>query len=306
MAPKPKDIFLYEKVKKQIYKKHPKHSAYRSGLLVQKYKKDFKKKHGNKNPYIGKKTKKKGLRRWFDENWVNQRGEVGYKYKNDIYRPSKRITKKTPVTHGELTKKEVKKARKIKYTRGRVKRFRRKGGDWTKKYKKKINCKNPKGFSQRQHCNYGRVKKKAKALFKKKNNVSGSILFEQVKKGVKVSYNIKGLKNGKHGFHIHEIGNFKGDCVKAGPHFNPYKHNHSGRKNKKRHIGDLGNVHTKNGKTTSSFIDYKISLSGKNNIVGRSVIVHDLKDDLGKGKDDESLKTGNAGARLNCAKIFKI
>ena len=306
MAPKPKDIFLYEKVKKQIYKKYPKHSAYRSGLLVQKYKKDFKKKYGKKNPYIGKKTKKKGLRRWFDENWVNQRGEVGYKYKNDIYRPSKRITKKTPVTHGELTKKEVKKARKIKYTRGRVKRFRRKGGDWTKKYKKKINCKNPKGFSQRQHCNYGRVKKKAKALFKKKNNVSGSILFEQVKKGVKVSYNIKGLKNGKHGFHIHEIGNFKGDCVKAGPHFNPYKHNHSGRKNKKRHIGDLGNVHTKNGKTTSSFIDYKISLSGKNNIVGRSVIVHDLKDDLGKGKDDESLKTGNAGARLNCAKIFKI
>ena len=59
MPPKPIDIFLYEKVKKQIYKKYPKHSAYRSGLLVQKYKKDFKKKHGNKNPYIGKKTKKK-------------------------------------------------------------------------------------------------------------------------------------------------------------------------------------------------------------------------------------------------------
>ena len=57
MPPKPIDIFLYEKVKKQIYKKYPKHSAYRSGLLVQKYKKDFKKKYGNKNPYIGKKTK---------------------------------------------------------------------------------------------------------------------------------------------------------------------------------------------------------------------------------------------------------
>jgi superoxide dismutase, Cu-Zn family len=276
MAPIPRDKKLYNKVKKQIYKKYPKHSAYRSGLLVQKYKKDFKKKHGKKNPYIGNKTKKKGLRRWFDENWVNQRGEVGYKYKNDVYRPSKRITKKTPITHNELTKKEIKRARKIKYTRGRVKRFR------------------------------GGVTNKAKALFKKKNNVYGSILFEKVKKGVKVSYDIKGLKNGKHGFHIHEIGDFKGDCVKAGPHFNPLGHNHSGRKNKKRHLGDLGNVNTGDGKTKGSFIDNKISLSGKHTIIGRSVIVHELKDDLGKGNDEESLNTGNAGARLNCAKIFNM
>ena len=29
---------LYEEVKTEIYKKHPKHSAYRSGLLVQEYK----------------------------------------------------------------------------------------------------------------------------------------------------------------------------------------------------------------------------------------------------------------------------
>jgi hypothetical protein len=30
------------------------------------------------------------------------------------------------------------------------------GGKWTLKYKKSINCKRPKGFSQRQHCKYGR------------------------------------------------------------------------------------------------------------------------------------------------------
>jgi hypothetical protein len=30
------------------------------------------------------------------------------------------------------------------------------GGKWSIKYKKSINCKNPKGFSQRQHCKYGR------------------------------------------------------------------------------------------------------------------------------------------------------
>ena len=30
------------------------------------------------------------------------------------------------------------------------------GKRWTRKYKKSINCKNPKGFSQKQYCKYGR------------------------------------------------------------------------------------------------------------------------------------------------------
>ena len=62
--PEPTDNKLYEKVKKQVYKNIPKHSAYRSGIVVQKYKASFKKKYGNKNPYKGNYTKKKGLRRW--------------------------------------------------------------------------------------------------------------------------------------------------------------------------------------------------------------------------------------------------
>lgn len=32
----------------------------------------------------------------------------------------------------------------------------KKGGKWSMKYKKSINCKRPKGFSQKQHCKYGR------------------------------------------------------------------------------------------------------------------------------------------------------
>ena len=32
------------------------------------------------------------------------------------------------------------------------------GGKWSMKYKKSINCKHPKGFSQKQHCKYGRRK----------------------------------------------------------------------------------------------------------------------------------------------------
>ena len=33
---------------------------------------------------------------------------------------------------------------------------RKVGGKWSMKYKKSINCKHPKGFSQKQHCKYGR------------------------------------------------------------------------------------------------------------------------------------------------------
>jgi thiol-disulfide isomerase/thioredoxin len=33
------------------------------------------------------------------------------------------------------------------------------GGKWSAKYKRSINCNRPKGFSQRQHCKYGRKNK---------------------------------------------------------------------------------------------------------------------------------------------------
>jgi thiol-disulfide isomerase/thioredoxin len=34
------------------------------------------------------------------------------------------------------------------------------GGKWSLKYKKSINCNRPKGFSQRQHCKYGRTRRR--------------------------------------------------------------------------------------------------------------------------------------------------
>jgi hypothetical protein len=36
------------------------------------------------------------------------------------------------------------------------------GGKWSRKYKKSIDCKNPKGFSQKQYCKYGRNTKKSR------------------------------------------------------------------------------------------------------------------------------------------------
>ena len=84
--------------------------------------KEFKKKYGNEKPYIGDKAKK-GLTRWFAEKWRNQRGEVGYKFKSDIYRPTKRITSKTPRTFAELSKLQLERARREKASTGRVNKF---------------------------------------------------------------------------------------------------------------------------------------------------------------------------------------
>lgn len=40
----------------------------------------------------------------------------------------------------------------------KMKSRKTKGGKWSMKYKKSINCKSPRGFSQRQYCKYGRRK----------------------------------------------------------------------------------------------------------------------------------------------------
>ena len=119
---KPTDKELYEKIKKKVYKDMPTHSAYRSGQLVKQYKQAFEKKHGkDKKPYTGKSNK---LKNWFAEEWRTQEGSTTYKKKGDIFRPTKRITKKTPITFKELTKKEIEQAMKEKKKTGKVKQFK--------------------------------------------------------------------------------------------------------------------------------------------------------------------------------------
>ncbi|KHJ89893.1 copper/zinc superoxide dismutase, partial [Oesophagostomum dentatum] len=75
----------------------------------------------------------------------------------------------------------------------------------------------------------------------------------------------------------------------------------------RRHLGDLGNVEAdKEGVASFHFIDGRVKILGTNSVIGRSFVVHANADDLGRGQGDrkeESLKTGNAGARLACRVI---
>lgn len=120
-TPKPRDHILYNEIKKEISSKY-KHSAYRSGLIVKRYKEAYKDIYKTDDAYTGDRTKG-NLGRWFAEQWLNQRGLVGYKEKGDVYRPTIRINSKTPKTFNELSKADIERARKQKASLGRVKRF---------------------------------------------------------------------------------------------------------------------------------------------------------------------------------------
>jgi superoxide dismutase, Cu-Zn family len=126
---------------------------------------------------------------------------------------------------------------------------------------------------------------------------TGTVTFTQAGDDkVKVAYDLKGLTPGTHGFHIHEKGDLSAaDFSSAGPHFNPTKHKHAGPETKERHAGDLGNVEADtsgNAKGTVTAEGLSIGSGAANDIIGRSIVVHEKADDL---KSDPS---GNSGARV--------
>lgn len=123
MAPEPSDKRLYALVKARVIKSNQTHSAYRSGTIVKQYKAAYIRKHGNsKQPYKGEK-RNTGLTRWFKEDWRNQSGGVGYQKPGDVYRPTIRINSKTPSTFSELSKSEIRRAKAVKESTGRVGSF---------------------------------------------------------------------------------------------------------------------------------------------------------------------------------------
>ncbi len=130
------------------------------------------------------------------------------------------------------------------------------------------------------------------------SKVTGIVAFAKVGDEVRVVAYIQNLTPGKHGFHIHE----KGDCsapdaASAGAHFNPTQQHHGGPMTAEHHAGDLGNIEADASGNAQLNWKGKLSLSGKDSIIGKSVVVHEKEDDL---KTDPS---GNSGARVGCGVI---
>jgi Cu-Zn family superoxide dismutase len=142
-------------------------------------------------------------------------------------------------------------------------------------------------------------------------NIRGIVYFEELLNGsTKIKGRIKGLPEGYYGLHIHELGDLRNGCATLKGHYNPFKKNHGGRIKKDgkinydRHVGDLGNIYSSPcGNAKFNFDDNLIKLKGEYSVMGRSIVIHKGKDDLGLGDNEDSKKTGNSGKRIACGLI---
>jgi len=86
---------LYNEVKKYADTIYEKPSAYKSGFIVKTYKKLGGEYLDDKEP--------KNLKRWYKEAWES----IANKDEYPVYRPTKRITKDTPLTINEIDPKQA-------------------------------------------------------------------------------------------------------------------------------------------------------------------------------------------------------
>ena len=138
------------------------------------------------------------------------------------------------------------------------------------------------------------------------NNISGYILFDynKITKITNIKIKVKNLNPGNHGFHIHKYGDLRESCESLCDHFNPYNKSHGNINSRNSHNGDLGNIYAnKKGLCNDNLKTNKLRLSGKNSIIGRSIVIHEDEDDLGLTNHKLSLKTGNSGKRIACGVI---
>jgi hypothetical protein len=118
----PSNPALYQRAKNIVYKQYEKPSAYRSGALVKMYKKlggtyhSVPVKSRGRRRSSGRSSKKddRPLKRWFEEKWTDVSPK---KYMNTqhypLYRPTRRVSTKTPTTRKEISSREISK----QYTR---------------------------------------------------------------------------------------------------------------------------------------------------------------------------------------------
>lgn len=129
--------------------------------------------------------------------------------------------------------------------------------------------------------------------------ISGTVRFYQTNKGVVVLAEIHGLPYSKlpcqeraFGFHIHTgtncAGNMDDPFADAMSHYNPNECEHP------YHAGDLPPLFGNDGSALSLFFTSRFSV---NEVIGRTVIIHDHPDDF------TTQPSGNSGTKIACGVI---
>ncbi|KAL3657724.1 hypothetical protein V7S43_017297 [Phytophthora oleae] len=130
--------------------------------------------------------------------------------------------------------------------------------------------------------------------------VYGSLVITQAHEDAAsvITGELKSLTPGKHALHVNVFGDVSQPAGAAlGGVFNPFGKNHGAPEDEERRVGSLGNVEAgEDGSVKVHVEDKLVKLIGPHSIIGRSIVVHEGEDDLGKGGHELSLQNGNAGA----------
>ncbi|XP_061100462.1 extracellular superoxide dismutase [Cu-Zn]-like [Conger conger] len=132
--------------------------------------------------------------------------------------------------------------------------------------------------------------------------IYGYVLFRQDRPwaAVKVRFDLRGLPTAStqlRAIHVHQLGDLSRGCDATGGHFNPLGRAHPS------HPGDFGNFAAQRGRIRELREAQGATLFGALSVLGRAVVIHEGRDDLGTGGDAGSLLHGNAGRRLACCVI---
>ena len=143
----------------------------------------------------------------------------------------------------------------------------------------------------------------------KGEGISGSLQLSERKEGVvEFTIQVKGLKPGRHGVHLHAIGKCEPDFAAAGGHFDPGPAgNTDPDANHPFHMGDLPNLSVgDDGKGTLSGVTTRVTLTDSLVSVfdadGTAIIIHGNPD---QGITGEPKSGVSGGPRVACGVLTK-
>lgn len=132
---------------------------------------------------------------------------------------------------------------------------------------------------------------------------AGVVTLTEATSGVLLKFDLKGLKPGPHGVHVHDAGDCSGDLSAAGAIYNPLGAKHGFLHDEGPMAGDLPNIHADaSGVVLAEVLSPFLTLSkeAEDSLFddnGSSIVIFDQADDYQTDPD------GNAGAAIACGKI---